>query len=93
MGERREGHTDLVPLVVIGAPVVSWVVALAVLHGGGSGLVYALLFLGAPFAINVAVLSLAGARTAAIPAAIFSSVLGGASWIVVAVLFAAKFAN
>jgi hypothetical protein len=93
MGERREGHTDLAPLVVIGAPVASWVFALAVLHGGGSGLVYAVLFLVVPFAINLVVLSLVGARAAAIPAAIFSSVIGGASWIVVGVLFAAKFAN
>lgn len=93
VGERREGHTDLVPLTVIGAPVASWVVALAATHGEGSGWMYALLFLAAPFALNLAVLHIAGARTAAIPAAILSCLLGGASWIVVAFLFAARFAN
>ena len=93
MRERRQGHTDLAPLFVLGAPVASWVFALAVLQGGGSGLMYAVLFLVVPFSINLVVLSLVGARAAAIPAALFSSVLGGASWIVVAVLFAAKFAN
>jgi hypothetical protein len=93
VGERREGHTDLFPIVVIGAPLAWWIVAFAVMHGEGSALVYALLFLVAPFVICVAVLSFAGARTAAVPAGILSSALGGLSWLAVVVLFAAKFAN
>jgi hypothetical protein len=93
MGERRQGHTDLAPAVVVGAPVASWIVALGVLHGDGGGWVYAMLFLVAPFAMSLAVLRFAGARTAAIPAAIVSSALGGASWLAAVLLFAAKVAG
>lgn len=83
---------DAVPAAVIGALIIAWAIALGVLHGSGSAWMYALLFGALPFGATLATAP-AGTRGAAAPKALWGAGIGLASWIVVAVLFAAKFAD
>jgi hypothetical protein len=78
---------------VVAAPCLSWLIALALLHGNGSGSTYALLFVAVPFALTLATSLTAGNRAAALPAALLSAAIGLASWLFVASVLASKFAD
>ena len=64
-----------------------------VLHGKGGASAYGVLFGVLPFTATLGASLLAGRRTTAVPLALLSAAIGVTSWIVVAVMFAAKFAN
>jgi hypothetical protein len=92
-----ENHHDIrrhaVPFAFIGGPVLSWGIGLGALHGDGSGLLYALLFGALPFVVTFVSAWIVGKSAIALPAAIGSAAIGIVSWLAVAVLFAARFAN
>ena len=91
----RDGHgvANVVPAAVVGGPILSWLIALALLHGDGSGSTYAALFIGLPFALTLAAGLAAGRRASAVPVALLSAALAVVSWLIVAVTFASRFAS
>jgi hypothetical protein len=91
--KHHELRSAAVPVAFIGGPVLSWAVALWVLHGGGSGLRYALLFCALPFVVTFVSAWSVRKRAAALPAAIGSASIGVVSWLAVAVLFSTRLAN
>jgi hypothetical protein len=78
---------------VVAAPCLSWLIALALLDGNGSGSTYALVFVAVPFALTLATSLTAANRAAALPAALLSAAIGLASWLFVASMLASKFAD
>jgi hypothetical protein len=92
-----EKHHDIrrhaVALAFIAAPVLSWAIGLGILRGDGSGLLYALLFGALPFVATFASAWIVGKSAIALPAAVGSAAIGIVSWLAVAVLVAARFAN